>query len=93
MKVSDASDIEVDQKSKDIISEEISNIIEELIDDYIKDVVDVFSNHLTDDELNAFYNFYRSPEGISLGGKMVDEANYQQAVVLVAAADEIAARE
>ena len=70
MKVSDASDIEVDQKAKDIISEEISNIIEELIDDYIKDVVDVFSNHLTDDELNAFYNFYRSPEGISLGGKM-----------------------
>ena len=50
--------------------EESAAIVEEYVDDYIKELVDVYEEHITDDEIDALYNFYRSPEGISLGGKM-----------------------
>ncbi len=64
------SQVELDKKAKDIIKEEIAGTLEEIIDDYIKEVVDVYMEFLTDGEIDAMYNFYRSPEGMSLGSKL-----------------------
>ncbi len=62
--------VELSEKEKSIMVEESAAIVEEYIDDYIKDIVDVYIEHITDDEIDALYNFYRSPEGISLGSKL-----------------------
>ena len=63
------ANMDLDQKQIDIISEELENIVEEYVDDYMREIIDLYSSYFTDDEVNAFYNFYRSPEGISIGGK------------------------
>ncbi len=60
----------MDEKKQDIIREELVGIYEEIIDDYISDVVDVYIKNLTDDEIDAIYKFYRSPEGKSIGSKL-----------------------
>ncbi len=61
---------DLSEKQKSIIVEESAAIVEEYVDDYIKELVDVYEEHITDDEIDALYNFYRSPEGISLGSKL-----------------------
>ena len=64
------SNNKVEEKTKNIIRVETVGIIEEIIDDYISDVVDVYIKNLTDDEIDAIYKFYRSPEGKSIGSKL-----------------------
>ncbi len=64
------SQVKLDKKAKNIIKEVMVEILEEISDDYIKDVFDVYTEHLTDDEIDAIYNFYHSPEGMSLGSKL-----------------------
>ncbi len=61
---------DLSEKQKSIIVEESAAIVEEYVDDYIEELVDVYEEHITDDEIDALYNFYRSPEGISLGSKL-----------------------
>jgi len=61
---------DLSEKQKSIIVEESAAIVEEYVDDYIKELVDVYKEHITDDEIDALYNFYRSPEGKSLGSKL-----------------------
>ncbi len=61
---------DLSEKQKSIIVEESAAIVEEYVDDYIKELVDVYEEHITDDEIDALYNFYRSPEGLSLGSKL-----------------------
>ena len=70
IKLKALSNNKVEEKTKNIIREETVGIIEELIDDYISDVVDVYKKTLTDDEIDAIYKFYRSPEGKSIGSKL-----------------------
>lgn len=57
-------------KQKQVIKEETTVAGDEYIDDYIDEIVGVYLEVFTDDEINAFYNFYRTPEGISLGSKL-----------------------
>lgn len=57
-------------KQKQVIKEETAGAGDEYIDDYIDEIVGVYLEIFTDDEINAFYNFYRTPEGISLGSKL-----------------------
>ncbi len=64
------SNNKLDKKKQDIIREELVGIYEEIIDDYITDVVDVYMKNLTNDEVDAMYRFYRSPEGKSIGSKL-----------------------
>lgn len=61
---------DLSEKQKGIMVEESAAIVEEYVDDYIKELVEVYEEHITDDEIDALYNFYRSPEGISLGSKL-----------------------
>ena len=61
---------ELDNQTKDIIKEETVEVIGELLDNYITDIADVYVEYLTDDEIDAIYRFYRSPEGISFGSKL-----------------------
>ena len=65
-----SSVVELREKEKDMMMEEVAEIIKEYIDDYIKEIVGVYVEYLTDDEIDAIYNFYRSPEGKSLGRKL-----------------------
>lgn len=62
--------LNLDEQQKVAIRDELETIVQEYIDDYVRDISAVYDNHLTDDELNALYNFYRSPEGISIGEKL-----------------------
>ena len=50
---------DLSEKQKSIIVEESAAIVEEYVDDYIKELVDVYEEHITDDEIDALYNFYR----------------------------------
>lgn len=61
---------ELDEKSQDLIKKEMEQIVEELVDPFIADVVDVYLEHFTDDEIDAIYRFYQSPEGKSIGAKL-----------------------
>ena len=38
--------------------------------EYIDEIAGVYLEVFTDEEINAFYEFYRTPEGISLGSKL-----------------------
>ncbi len=58
------------EKQKEIIEQEVTGAGNEYIDDYIDEIVGVYLEVFTEEEVNAFYNFYRTPEGISLGSKM-----------------------
>ena len=62
--------VKLDEKAKDIIAGEIADIVQELIEDYIKEIINAHTKYLTDQEIDALYNFYRSPEGTSLGTKL-----------------------
>ena len=62
--------VKLDEKAKEIIAGEMAAVFQELIEDYIKEIINVHTEYLTDQEINALYNFYRSPEGTSLGAKL-----------------------
>jgi len=68
--LSNSSVVELKEKEKNIMEEEISEVVKEHVDDYVMEVVDVYVEYFTEDEIDAIYNFYRSPEGKSLGRKM-----------------------
>ena len=57
-------------KQKQVIKEETARAGDEYIDDYIDEIVGVYLEVFTEEEITAFYNFYRTPEGISLGSKL-----------------------
>ncbi len=57
-------------KQKQLIKEEAALAGNEYIDDYIDEIAGVYLEVFTDEEINAFYEFYRTPEGISLGSKL-----------------------
>ncbi len=59
-------------EQKQIIKEETTGAGNEYIDEYIDEIVGVYLEVFTDEEINAFYKFYHTPEGISLGSKLPD---------------------
>ena len=61
---------ELDERAKEIITEEMDGIFEEVVDDYIEEIIAVYVEHLSPDEIDAIYEFYRSPEGMSFGSKL-----------------------
>ena len=60
------------EKQKQMIEEEATGAGNEYIDDYIDEIVGVYLEVFTEDEIDAFYDFYRTPEGMSLGSKLPD---------------------
>ena len=62
--------IDLDENQQDNIRKELGKIVEDYIDDYIKDMTVIYEEHFTDDEIDGLYNFFRSPEGISIGKKL-----------------------
>jgi hypothetical protein len=58
------------EKQQQMIKDEVRGVSDEYVDDYIEEVIGVYLEVFTEDEVNAFYNFYRTPEGISLGSKL-----------------------
>ncbi len=62
--------VKLDEKAKEIIAGEMAAVFQEIIEDYIKEIINVHTEYLTDQEINPLYNFYRSPEGTSLGAKL-----------------------
>jgi hypothetical protein len=62
--------VNLSDEQKSIIMQENSKAMGEVIDNYIVEIIDVYLEHLNDRELDAIYNFYRSPEGKSLGDKL-----------------------
>jgi hypothetical protein len=60
-------------KTEDLRSQIIAREEErtkQAIEDLSNSSVDVYVEYFTEDEIDAIYNFYRSPEGKSLGRKM-----------------------
>ncbi len=68
--LSERSPNRLTDRQKQVIKEETTRAGDEYIDDYIDEIVGVYLEVFTDDEINAFYDFYRTPEGISLGSKL-----------------------
>ena len=62
--------IDLDEKVQKYIKEEMENIFEEIVEGYIRDVADVYMENLAENEIDAVYKFYRSPEGMSFGSKL-----------------------
>ncbi len=60
------------EKQKQIVEDETTGASDEYIDDYIDEIVGVYLEVFTEEEINAFYDFYRTPEGMSLGSKLPD---------------------
>ena len=60
------------EAQKQMVKEEIAAAGDEYVDDYIDEIVGVYLEVFTEDEINAFYEFYRTPEGMSLGSKLPD---------------------
>lgn len=62
--------IDLDENQKENIRKELKEIVADYIDDYVNDLAQIYNELLTDSEIDGLYNFYRSPEGISIGNKL-----------------------
>ena len=62
--------MELDDKIKSIIVEESSKTFREIIDDYIDEIAEVYAKVFSDEDMDALYEFYRSPQGQSFGKKL-----------------------
>jgi hypothetical protein len=60
------------EEQKHMVKEETAEAGDEYVDDYIDEIVGVYLEVFTEEEINAFYKFYHTPEGISLGSKLPD---------------------
>ena len=67
--LSSQSGKEVDQNVQRIIAEETLAATDEITDDYIAEVIDLALKVYSDEEIDALYQFYKTPEGQSLGSK------------------------
>ena len=55
--------IELEEKIKFIVIEESISIIKIITDDYIDKIAEVYVEIFSDEEIDALYNFFRSPQG------------------------------
>jgi len=65
-----ASNAKLSEKDKNLVMEVNASILDDVVDDYVKEVVELHSEHLTDEEIDAMYEFYLTPGGKSLGSKL-----------------------
>ena len=70
--VSARSPTRLSDKQKEIIEQEVAGAGNEYIDEYIDEIVGVYLEVFTEEEITAFYDFYHTPQGKSLGKKMPD---------------------
>lgn len=62
--------LDLAESEKDNIRKELEQIVDDYLDEYINDLSKVYDEQFTDDEIDGLYDFYRSPEGISIGKKL-----------------------
>lgn len=64
------SNVDLSEQERAMIMEENAIVMDEVIDDYLYDLVALYRKHLTDQEIGALYDFYKTPDGKSMASKI-----------------------